>query len=359
MAASSYRRYVAWLIGGLAAFGGAVATFNFVIDPLQYYRIPTLYKPVFWVGMQRFQVAALSRLYAESVIVVGQSTTENFLPSRIRQSWGRPGSKLSISASTAHEQFLAARLALRTGRVTDVLWGADAVGFNGPANRTNDSQAAFPAHLYQTTWSADLSYLLSGGTSRLSLMILARRALSTDLEHYHTWYDRFEFSRKAVLSTWSRDCSIFRRPYVEDRQARRTLIPVLQASIEHNVANLAREYPNVTFHLFLPPYSMFFYLPAASGWLPLYLDFRTALAQTLRTQPNVRLYDFQIVDSIIENLDNYKDSTHFSLGVSEYIIDAIRDGRHRVRPDDMPGNNRRLIELVNRYDLCRDGRPLE
>jgi hypothetical protein len=357
MVGNSSLRFVATFVGTALALCGVLATFNFVVDPFQYYRIPTLYQPIFWSGMQRYQIATLARRYAEPVVVIGQSTTENFLPSYIQKSWGKAASKLSISASTAHEQFLALQLALRTGRVTDVLWGVDAYAFAQSPTRTSDKPAPFPAYMYRNDVISQIEYLLSGGTFRLSLLILTGKAPSTDLEHYHTWYDQFEFSRQAALSGWNRDCGIFEPKYqAGDRAPSPEIIAALRASIDQNVLSLVDQYPEITFHLFFAPYSAFFFMPPASGRLPTYLQFRKVLAASLAGHANVRLFDFEVAEPIIEDLNNYKDPLHFGMSISQNVIDAIREGRHRVRPEEIERNNERFIDIVNRYDLCQ-GRP--
>jgi hypothetical protein len=125
--------------------------------------------------------------------------------------------------------------------------------------------------------------------------------------------------------------------------------------MELNLLPLIRAHPEVTFHLILPPMATLRYVPAADALLPLQLPFRSRLADAIAGASNVRVYDFQIVDEIVDDLRKFKDPMHFDLSVSRYIIDAVRDGRHRVLPQEMADNNRRLVEIVNRYDLCKAG----
>ena len=86
------------------------------------------------------------------------------------------------------------------------------------------------------------------------------------------------------------------------------------------------------------------------------LPFRATVAKQLLQYPNVRLRDFQAVPAIVDDLANFKDLNHFSLAISDYIIDAVRDDRDRLQPENIASANTALINLANRYDLCRDGR---
>ena len=96
-------RFLAAFFAWLVLEAGCLAAFNFLVDPLQLYRIPTLYHPVFWGGMQRFQIPGIAKHYVQGITVVGTSITENFLSSEFERLWGRPAVRLSMAGATAHE----------------------------------------------------------------------------------------------------------------------------------------------------------------------------------------------------------------------------------------------------------------
>jgi hypothetical protein len=345
----------------LCTLGAGLAIFNFVVDPLQYYRVATLYRPVFWGGMQRFQNAGVARNYTNDIIVVGSSVTENFLTSFIEKEWGRKATRLSISGSTGHEQFLVLRLALRTGRITDVFWGLDAGAFYGSPTRVRDDQGgAFPHYLYRTNSVPNFEYLLSLGTTRLSLLALKGYGI-TDLDHYHTWFDKFEFSERATLESWRTlshgDCEAFQQKFDPD-----TFVPngafydTMEKSIDENLLSLIAQYPNVTFHLFFPPMARIAYIPARTQMLTALLPLRDAIARKTAGLSNVELFDFQSVDALTDDMSRYKDPIHFDLATSEYIIRAIHRGLHRVSAADLSSAREHLISKANEYDLCSKGR---
>jgi hypothetical protein len=93
----------------------------------------------------------------------------------------------------------------------------------------------------------------------------------------------------------------------------------------------------------------------ASGNLLNALPLREAVAAAVADLPNVRLSDFQTEARLTDGLDHYKDLIHFDLPTTEYIIDALRDGRYRIRAADIAASNQRLIRHVNEYTICRDG----
>lgn len=348
------RRFITIFAAVMAVTLGAVGLFNYAVDPLQFYRIARWYPPRFFPAMERFENAGLARNYADDVIVIGTSVTENFLPSHIRKSWGRNATKLAMAGSTAHEQYLVTATALATGRVKTVLWGLDEPSFAWPAEAVRDDQAPFPFYLYRKR-GPYLEYLLSLSTLRLSLLALNGNGVA-DLDRYEVWYDRYELGAKAVLKDWNGNCASFHSKFELASQPAATANGKLQRSIELNLVSLVRAYPDVTFAFFLPPLATLYFVPVTGPVLDRFLPFRTAIADTLLQYPNVRLYDFQTVPWIVDDLANFKDPNHFGLAISDYIVDAVRDDRHRLLPGGVATANAGLVDLVNRYDLCREGR---
>lgn len=358
-AARDYRRFVAAFLGTLVLSTAGMAAFNCVIDPFQYYRAATLYKPALWNRMQRYQNAGLARNFAEDTVVVGSSVTENFLLRDIRALWGKPATKLSISGSTAHEQYLVLRTALRTGRVRNVFWGLDTSAFHVAPAAVRDDQAPFPWHMYRDGPVPNVEYLLALGTSRRSIAVLRGRG-ETDFDAYQTWYDKFEFGPAVTVKAWGGTCGSFKEKYVEAAHPlSRDLVESRERSIQRNLVDLIRSHPDVRFHLFLPPLATLNYVPAASRFLPVHLPFRVRLAEEVLGFQNVAFFDFQADRSISDDLTRFKDPLHFDLATTRQIITAIRDDRHRVRSvAEMAANNRALIDFANAYDLCADGKTL-
>jgi hypothetical protein len=127
----------------------------------------------------------------------------------------------------------------------------------------------------------------------------------------------------------------------------------MQEAVRLNLAATVRANRTVTFYLFLPPMALLIYVPADTGFLIYALPFRRYLAEELAGEPNMRLFDFQTVPALNNDLSRYKDMLHFDLATSEYLIDGMRDGIGRVDREGLVANNARLIDEVNSYDRCR------
>lgn len=347
----------ALLTVGLA---GWLSIYNFRIDPLQYYRAPTRYKPVLWPGFQRQQIPGLARNHAKDIVVVGSSVTENYLNADIEPIWGKPSIRLSMSGSTPHEQFLALRLALGTGRVRDVLWSFDYGAFILRPDLVREQKSPFPWHLYRTGYLPNFEYLLSLSTYRMSALALKGYG-DTDFDKYHNWYAALKFGQDVVLGKWSGKCADFKQRYEPSDQAlyaRNEHLSTMRESVEKNVLSLVRAHPDVRFHIILPPAILPSLIPAKMN-LPLLLGFRSMLDGAVKPFANVSIHDFQSDESIVADLNRFTDTIHFDLDTTRKIIRSVKDGDRRVSPGDMAKANAGLIDLANGYDLCRPGGPLE
>lgn len=74
-----------------------------------------------------------------------------------------------------------------------------------------------------------------------------------------------------------------------------------------------------------------------------HIHFKEAVANLLLPFGNVELFDFQPVADITHNLNNYKDLTHYSLEINEYIVKSFQNGQHRITAD----NTQALLSVLD------------
>ncbi len=339
----------------IAGIVACVAGFNYGVDPLQYYRIPSFYKPVYFSSIQRYQNAGLARTHKYDTVVVGSSLMENFLPSYVDRSWAVRSLKLAISGSTAHEQFLVLRQALRTGQVKRVIWGLDAPVFFREWNAVRDDQAPFPYYMYRRPAIANVEYLFSLDTLRFSLAALRGRG-EPDLDKVDSWHAAARYGQGEVQKSWKHGCSAFLGNLDGDAlSVPKNQLAQMGESIERNILSLVRAYPGVTFDLLFPPVSVLAYRPLKTGWLPFVVAFDREIERRLSDEPNVRVFDFQVDTVITHDLALYKDPIHFHQSVSEHIVDSIGSGSFRVLKGEMERNLARLIADVDYFNPCQTG----
>lgn len=246
-----------YLYGGTLLLS-VVALFNFIVDPLQFYRA-AWYPPIF-IQNQRFQNPGLAKNYNYDTVIIGTSHTENFSPNYIRTHLGWDTLKLSIKGSTAKEQALILQKALDTGQVKNIIWGIELSAFIGDPNRINEQDGTFPEYLYHETPLTHLTYLLSWDTTMLSLDALRGQGLH-DLETLNMWYQKYTFDTNRVQEAWQASA-------LKSEQMRQQTGPVLMEqtteTLQAHLVQIVAQNPNVKFFLFFPPTLFFHTFPIAN-----------------------------------------------------------------------------------------------
>lgn len=306
---------------------------------------------------ERYQNPGLIRHYPYDAIILGTSMTENFRPRYVDRRLGVHVLKIPIRGSTAHEQFLTARLALGTGRVARVIWGLDHWLCSGPLDTVGSPTSPFPLFLYQDRALPYAQYLFNISTFIDSLKIILTLRLweapdANGLDALYAWDHTVAFSKEHAIED-------LRMAMAQSRRGQ-GLNPAfygldkMQANFVGNVLSIIDAFPHVEFDIFSPPYSILqfkYYEWQNPDLLDRFLAFRALMIRELLHRRNVHLFSFDDVPTITHDLDNYKDMAHYRVEVNEHMIDSIAIGRHRVTVEDSLGSIFRLREQTGRFDL--------
>jgi len=332
---------------------------NYAVDPLQFYRLAT--PPAVWSDNQRYQIPGLVKHADYETIVVGTSHAENFLPSLVEDRLGERAVKLAISGSTTREQRLVVEKAIATGKVQHVIWILDRIAFSKPANALGRSGDDFPLHLYHEDATTPFRYLISTDTLGLSLASMLGSG-HRDLDSLNAWYADHAFGPGAVMADWRRRLGVLEAVRRRSRGAFTDPGPAIRRSVALNLVTPIRDHPEVRFDLVFPPYSMLSYLADYADDPQAVVARRRYKADVVAATarwPNVRVFDFQGIDSVAVDLRHFKDLEHFDLALNRLVLDGIASGRQLVEPDRYAEALRAQAEQLERYraEVCRPGSP--
>jgi len=103
----------------------------------------------------------------------------------------------------------------------------------------------------------------------------------------------------------------------------------MYANFERDAVELIKSNPTIEFLIFFPPYSIL--NPAAMqmvapSTLELILRFNEYQLKRLSEFPNVSVFDFRDVESITHNLDNYRDTVHYTPEINVSVVLAPPSG---------------------------------
>ena len=102
------------------------------------------------------------------------------------------------------------------------------------------------------------------------------------------------------------------------------------------------------FMLVLPPYSaLMWYEAEQQGYIDELYDFKKYMVTRFSELDNVTIYDFQDYREIT-NLNNYKDTTHYTPEFNDMIIESIAESQNVVNKDNVD------VEINNLENLLVD-----
>ncbi|CAM4408117.1 copper amine oxidase N-terminal domain-containing protein [Paenibacillus tarimensis] len=339
------KRMLAAFSASVLLLGVLLGSFVYAVDPLQHYRKPSWYPPIY-SSEQRYQNPGLARNYEYDTIIIGTSMTENFLPSEVDAALGGQTLKLSIRGSTAAEQYEIARLALQTGKPKRVLWGLDYFALR---DGMRDDQGPFPGYLYDDKLWNDYRYWFNEFTYRQLFSEIIRQLLNDrkqELEHLYNWNSRVQFGEEHVL-----------KHYAKARQSEvyfglsETPIEVVQENFNRYILPLVQDYSEVEFIFYYPPYSVLrhaVWQEANEQRFENQLTMKKWIQERFSRMSNVRVYDFQAKADWTFNLDLYKDLSHHTQELNSQIIRLIGrdDSRYRVTLDNVEQFNEQLRQQI-------------
>jgi hypothetical protein len=301
----------------------------YIVDPLQQFRAAKFYQPVYID--EAYQNPGLARHYTYDTVIVGSSTSENFKPSYIHQQLGWNAIKLTLFWISAREARIMLDMAIATGKVKNVLLGLDDFSFQYDHLRTD-----FPTYLYQQNMANSAKYLLNLGNIRFIFKSFFGKAMHDHrlgLDGAYSWDHEAEYSAERVKKNWVNE----QKAVSGNSSVSKTL------SYENMVKNFDRyifpvltSHPEINFHFYYPPYSILFYkklLLTNDFWD--YVRFKKYVFYKTRKLSNVKLYDFQTETKITAELNNYKDLTHFSGKISNYIIANLNNKKYLITEKNM------------------------
>jgi hypothetical protein len=348
----------------------AAVVINFAVDPLQIFRASRLF-PAMYSQDSRLQNAGLIKSQPFDTLFMGTSLAIHFHQSEIDRILGVKSLKLAMTGSSSREQVfvLDAAMARRPKRV---VWEVDDWIFHDAPEI--DADTHLPADLYRGNAKGIASYLFDGAMARESLWIAARSipplepavaALTNealfklpiaDVDDINTLPREEDFS---ALYNARRAMAAYR--YITDPVRSKYLLDdtdyVMKVrAFERDAVGLIRAYPDVTFDVYLPPYSILQWVAlreTSPETLQSVYAFSAYFCRRLTEFPNVRLFDFRGVKDVTHDLNNYSDVIHHSPDIDRKILGWLARGEYRVDPAAPAADLDQLKAQVEAYRLVK------
>jgi len=321
-----HKRWVFKLSFLFLFFSFSIMALNYIVDPFQHYRIASWYKIT--SKKQREVTPGLAKNFDYQTVVLGSSMAENFEASFINKILDTRSLKLCMSAMTAYEMRSLLEVILSNNKKLDtVILALDLYAFTGKETRIRTDKQ--PTYLYDNNPLTDIFYLLNKETLRFSFRMLSKeRGKASDFDKMWYWGNAYNFSKETVLSTYHKHS--FNSSFKNSEYTKEIFI----RNFNYNLLHLIRDNPKVNFIIFYPPYSYLTYKDMQDKqWLQEAISFKKYIFDL--GLDNLEVYDFQCLNEVTENLDNYRDITHYSADINKLIINAIKNKKHLTTQDNI------------------------
>lgn len=317
----NFKSFFSKYLMALAGVALIVIILNYVLDPLSFYRFPTLYKAQYSTNA-RFQLPGFIKNDEYDSIIVGTSLSRNFVESHVDQTMGVSSLNAAIPASTAREQLLAVQLAMNTQQLKNVIWEINFFSLARDPADVEDEQNAFPYHLWDLNPLNDYKYLFSLYPLELMLDIISANRKGSTLNRDREMLNKFGFDHEPLTIEEVAELTNIENAATSSDYEYEVMIE----NFKHNMLQVIANHPQLQFYVYYPPYPVFWHVRAAKfnqGYIDEITKTKIEIYKLLKDYENVKLYDFQHRADITHVVHHYMDIAHFFPSTNDYIIEAL------------------------------------
>lgn len=346
-----------WVLG--------VASISFVIlllmgyivyayDPYCYYRIPV---DRLIVNNYRFLNAGLIRNANYDTVLIGSSMVQNFDMQLFREKLHINPVKLTVGALSPEGVNVIYSAVRKQNRAENVIFCVDIPSLN----KEVDELKVYPLYLYDTNPYNDFKYLLGYETWMrllpLNVLLNTMEKMGRILPQFYGTHDIDD------IGAWDKDAVYGEEIVLRDYRNRVNQISAqnlcgIEQRMRHNADKLISTLlgsddseGDVHYIFFFPPYSALFWSQAVKGgYFMHYQSAKRYIVDLLGCYENVTVYDFQVLPEIMD-LNNYKDTTHYSAKINDLMVEHFSRGTMTVNMSTVVDNDERLLSMVKSFDI--------
>lgn len=331
-----YKKFCIQAYGLIIAILGMILIFTIIVDPLFQY-----HKPFFniYIVNERYQNPGILKNFDYDAILTGSSMTENF-----KVSWfndiGENIVKVPFAGGYSKDFNNVFKIAFDTHDIKIVYYGIDI--FHIFTQNSNETRFELPEYLYDKNFLNDVKYIFNKDIffnytiSNIEYLI---KHIVKDNDLAYNWNNIHSFGKEKVLQNYSKS---------EEVELPINYYMTQYESNMKNIVEYIERYPNTTFKIFFPPYSILNY---DNSKIDAQIAVTKRVMEDLLKYENVELYYFQNIKDIITNLDNYRDYSHYSEDINYYMyICMCKNNEHKITKENYLLEIEKLNNLVRNYD---------
>ncbi len=323
----------------------AIAVIVIIIDPFTRYHAP-------WFGLaavetdERCTAVGLARNLDYDTALVGSSMSENFNYKWFEDGvFGNKCVKIPLQGAYYCDYEPVLKETLKHKGTKNIVFSLDNYLI---ADESGEHECSIEDYYISGISFGDVHYLFNKSVffDYLPKFLVTNVREGFDNENAYVWNDDFEYSKYAArLAYMSSRLLTKQSEKVYDEYFKNA-----DAAIDPMI-ELIKSHPEVTFHIYVPPYSMLYWDDVVlRGNSTAMICVQEREFRKLLECENVRLYYFQDDKDIVTDLANYRDYSHYKQDINYYMYEAMRDNTHVMTLDDYYDRLLAMYDFINAYD---------
>lgn len=323
-----------------------LATLNYVVDPLFLYHTP-------WFGMEpiitneRYQNAGIAKNFEFDNVLLGNSMSENFFILDLNDTFGGHTVKLTAAGSFSIDYTYTLNiLKNRKAHPKYIICNFDQSSISvSPV----ELKHPLPVFLYDHCFINDALYLLNWSITKEYTIETITQNINGSVPDYNTafvWAFDYDFGKDIVLSDY-------------ERPEKSEIEPDIESFVENAIANIDlltpyfEAMPDTEFVFFHSPYSMAFWDKATrTNYVEARKTATLRICDIMTKYENVSYYfwtDKEMLNTI-SNLNNYKDTEHYSPEINKEILRRIKAGEGLLTRENYKEEIDKFFDYIYSFD---------
>lgn len=341
-----YQKFIRRMLALSVSFLLVFALIIIVVDPFFHYHKPLgNLKPL--INDERYQNPGIAEHFDYDSILTGSSMTENFKISELNEAFSCDTVKLSYAAIRTGSYKYMFEKAFATQNVKNVFMGLDV---DPLIDTYGNYYFPLPEYLYDDKVLNDVNYFWNKTVMfKNTYQYLKQNYLKTvpDIDTVYCWEG--DFSQKNALQSVTWDlCK------KSEENENLQYLENTKMNLNNNILPYIEENPETIFYIFFPPYSLLWWnMHLSEGDLKSIIDVIEYTSEALLEYDNVKLFYFQDIESIVTNLELYKDYNHYGPDINSEIVKWLKNDEYRVYSDTYKKRLEDFEQYIRMFDYCK------
>lgn len=345
------KRWACRVIGAYVLLLCLTAVAVFIVDPYFHYHAP-LEGMSYVMDEAEYVNDGITKNFDYDMVITGSSTTRGFSTEAADELFRSKSVRLTFLGEGFRRVNDNLQTAVRTHPdLKLVIRGVDTLFFVTEEDWLGYD--SYPEYLYDDCLGNDVYYVFNGDVLLGKVFPEVIRSFRREpAQGFDAYIDKYgeAGSRESVMADYKRP---EKEERIVDEAETKQMLLTLENNLQKNVIAIMEENPDITFYLFLPPYSILWwdqYHQYGSEVLERRILMEKYAIEKLLTCENVRLFSFTSNGEWICNFENYCDSVHYTKDANTQILKWMRDGEYELTQDNYMQYIDSITEFLCNYD---------